>query len=74
MTTCPAVEVAPPPRCHLKTFHVDGAHAPIDAIEIVHTARNSPPYFFATRTISVVEYARRARTRDTGAGSTLPAA
>lgn len=53
MTTAPIVD--PQPRCHLRTFHVDGAYAPIDALEIVHTARTFPPHFFATCTISVVE-------------------
>ena len=53
MTTALPVEV--PARCQLRAFHIDGAYAPIDAIQILHTARSFPPHFFGTYTISVVE-------------------
>lgn len=53
MTT--ALPVDAPPRCQLRAFHINGAYAPIDALQIVHTARSFPPHFFETCTISVVE-------------------
>lgn len=53
MTT--ALPVEAPPRCQLRAFHINGAYAPSDALQILHTARSFPPHFFATYTVSVVE-------------------